>query len=92
MRLYGTEWAAEYTNVQKVIFSIIYSISFSTLLFWVFVPFDLFIVNIIVIQWGCVILTGTTLSGFCAGKMRTVRGRQGASVRAIPLRLGSYNQ
>lgn len=71
MRIFGTVWEKEYSRMQRNIYSILYTLSFSTLFFSIFFPFDIFILNIILLQLPTIFITGTTLHGLLAGNMRS---------------------
>jgi hypothetical protein len=72
MRIFGTHWAKTYSNAQKILYSILYTLSLSTLLFYISFPFDIFLLNMLFLQLPCILLTGTTLHGYLSGNMRTV--------------------
>ena len=67
------EWKEEYPLLNQFIHAVLYTLSFSTLLFWIYFPFDLFLVNILLIQLPSILLTGSTLHGYLAGKMTTIK-------------------
>lgn len=67
MRLIHAEWESEYSLQRKLLYSFLYSLSFSTFLIWIFFPFDLLLFNILCIQFPCVLITGKTLHGYLAG-------------------------
>jgi len=71
MRVFGTVWERRYSRFQRNIYSILYTASFSTLFFYIYVPFDLFIFNMLLLQLPSVLITGTTLHGLLSGNMRT---------------------
>lgn len=75
MRLLGIRWAQDYSVRSHVIFACLYSLSFSTLVVWVFFPFDLLIANLLLVQLPMVLLTGCTLHGYASGRMYGVRPR-----------------
>lgn len=82
MRVFGTVWARKYGRLQRNFYSILYTLSFSTLFFFVFFPFDLFLVNMLCLQLPAILITGTTLHGCLAGGMRTaVPAKAGAPRR-----------
>ena len=68
-----TRWKEEYPLLNQFIHAVLYTLSFSTLLFWIYFPFDLFLVNILLIQLPSILLTGSTLHGYLAGKMTTIK-------------------
>jgi hypothetical protein len=57
---------------EKLVYSFFYTLSFSTLLFWIVFPFDLLLLNLFILQLPCIFLTGNTLHGFIGGRVRTV--------------------
>jgi len=71
MRILGTCWEKEYSRLQRNLYSIFYTLSFSTFFFYIYFPFDLFIANMLLLQLPAIILSGTTLHGFLAGGLRT---------------------
>lgn len=72
MLIFRTKWKEKYPAKNQLIYNVLYTLSFATLFFHVFFVFDLFLVNMILLQLPFVIKTGTTLHGFLAGKMMTV--------------------
>jgi hypothetical protein len=72
MMIVGSYWKENYPIINLLIYSILYTASFSTLLFWIYFPFDLFLANMVLIQLPTVILTGTTLHGLLSGRMVSV--------------------
>ncbi|MFA6417468.1 MAG: hypothetical protein WCW61_04800 [Patescibacteria group bacterium] len=64
-------WNDNVSSWRYFFYNILYTISFSTLLFHIWFPFDLFFINIIFVQLTCVLMTGDTLHGGLTG-MRTV--------------------
>jgi len=73
MRIIGTRWARRYAAKQQALYTVLYTLSFATLFIHVFFPFDLFLANMLFLQVPSIYLTGTTMHGFLAGGMRTVR-------------------
>ncbi len=71
MRILGTVWEKRYTRLQKNIYSILYTLSFSTLFFYVYFPFDLLLINLLLLQLPAVYFSGTTLHGLLSGNMRS---------------------
>jgi hypothetical protein len=72
MALCGTVYERPASALQKVIYVVLYTVSFSTLLFYVWVPFDLLAVNLLLVQLPLVLLTGSTLHGLLSGGRKTV--------------------
>ena len=73
MMITKTYWKNNYSIQQYLLYNFLYTLSFSTLFFWIKFPFDLFFVNIFLIQLPTVLLTKTTLHGLVSGKMITVK-------------------
>ena len=68
-----TSWKNNYPLHNQFVHAILYTASFSTLLFWIYFPFDLFLINMLFIQLPSILLTGATLHGYLSGKMTTVK-------------------
>jgi hypothetical protein len=62
-------WNERYPLKNHFIYAFLYSLSFSTLVIWIVFPFDLLLVNLLLIQWPFVRKTGYTLHGYLSGKM-----------------------
>lgn len=73
MVVVGSHWKEKYGLGQHIIYSFLYTLSFSTLLFWIYFPFDLFLTNMLLLQLPTVLLKGTTFHGFLSGNMETVK-------------------
>ncbi|MBI2148143.1 hypothetical protein HYU23_00535 [Candidatus Woesearchaeota archaeon] len=73
MILIGSYWKENYPLKNQFIHAVFYTISFSTLLFWIYFPFDLFLFNMLFIQIPMILYKGTTMHGYLAGKMVTVK-------------------
>jgi len=73
MRLLNIRWAKDYPIRNRLIFAVLYSASFATIVIWIFFPFDLIIFNLLLIQLPMVLVTGYTLHGFLSGKMYGVK-------------------
>ena len=69
MILLNIYWKDEYSIKNQIIYVFLYSLSFSTIVIWIFFPFDLLLFNLLCIQLPCVLKTGTTLHGYLSGKM-----------------------
>ena len=72
MMAMGTYWKEDYSLWQQLVYTALYTASFSTLLYKIKYPFDLFIINMLCLQLPCILLTGTTLHGFLSGSMTTI--------------------
>lgn len=73
MMLFGTYYEKEKTILQKLLYVFLYTISFGTILFYIWVPFDLLIFNLVAIQLPFILITGNTFHGFVSGKIKTIR-------------------
>ena len=69
MFIQQSHWKKRYSKTKQLIHAILYTASFSTLLFWLWFPGDLFLLNLLLLQLPCVLLTKTTVHGLVAGKM-----------------------
>lgn len=61
------------TIFVAILYTFLYSLSFSTIVIWIFYPFDLLLFNLLFIQLPTVLLTGTTLHGYLSGRMSEYR-------------------
>lgn len=68
-------WKEEYSLRSQILYIFLYTLSFSTLVIWIFLPFDLLILNLVFIQLPMVLITGSTLHGYLSGKMTGVKTR-----------------
>jgi len=69
MILLNIYWKEEYPLKKQIIYAFLYTLSFSTAVIWIFFPFDLLLVNLLLIQLPFVLKTGTTVHGYFSGKM-----------------------
>ena len=69
MIILGIKWKEDYPIKQQILYTFLYSLSFSTIVIWIFFPFDLLIFNLLFIQLPTVLLTGSTLHGYLSGRM-----------------------
>lgn len=69
MMLTNVSWNKEYKTWNHVAYALLYSLSFSTIIIWVVFPFDVMLMNLILIQLPLVHFTGYTLHGYLSGKM-----------------------
>jgi len=72
----GFKWKKDYSFLNHLIFIILYTLSFSTLLFYIYFPFDLFLINMFLLQLPIVLIKGTTLHGFLSGNMVGVKRKK----------------
>jgi len=68
----NSRWEKDYPLKNKLLHLTLYTLSFSTFLFWFYFPFDLFLFNMIALQLSSVLLTGTTFHRYLS-RMTTVR-------------------
>ena len=66
-------WAEKYSFLNHFVFATFYSLSFATIIVWIIFPFDLLLVNLILIQYPMVHFTGYTLHGYLSGKMKGMK-------------------
>src|SRR3989344_6285915 len=71
MWFFGRKWRVQKTIWRKMLYIICYTISFSTLVLYVYVPLDLFVINMVFFQLLCIIIKQNTLHGYI-GDMETV--------------------
>jgi hypothetical protein len=72
MKVMDTYWGKRYTVWHHIVYNTLYTASFATLFLQVWFPLDIFLINIFLIQFPFVLLTGTTLHGYLSG-MTTVK-------------------
>jgi hypothetical protein len=72
MMLAGTRWKRRAKFSHELLFVFLYTLSFSTLMFSVWFPFDIFLANIFLLQLPTVLATGTTLHGYLSGNKVSV--------------------
>ena len=70
MVITGRSWINDYPKKRHLLYSIFYTVSFATLFFWVWFPFDIFLLNIFLVQIPFILVTGTTFHGWLGGKMK----------------------
>lgn len=72
MIIINTYWDKEYSLKQRVIYALLYTLSYATIAFYIFFPFDLLIINLLFLQLPFVILKKTTLHGYLSANMGTI--------------------
>ncbi len=72
MILFKTYYESRKSPLRIFLYVALYTVSFSTLLFYIWFPFDLLLFNLLVLQLPCVLLTGATLHGLLSGGIKTV--------------------
>ena len=73
MWVIGSRWQTTYPVTKQLVHAVLYSASFSTLVFWIWFPGDLLLFNLLCLQLPCVLMTGTTLHGLLAGNMVDIK-------------------
>lgn len=71
MRIFGSVWEKSYSRFQRNCYSLLYTLSFSSLFFSVYFPFDLFLANMLLLQIPSILITQTTFHGLIAGGLKT---------------------
>jgi len=66
------KYKENYSRQQLILYNILYTLSFSTLLFYIYYPFDLFIFNMMFLQLPTIIIKKTTLHWYISGNVTTV--------------------
>ena len=86
MLLVGEKWERKhYTLPSYIVYSTLYTASFSTLLFFIWFPFDLLCINLLCVQLPFVLLTGTTLHGYLSGNIASTNSPGIHSLATRPL-------
>lgn len=75
MALQNTHWKQTYSKPHQLLHALLYTASFATLLFWIWFPGDLLLLNLVLLQLPCLLLTKTTLHGWLSGGMVDVKSR-----------------
>lgn len=68
-----SKYAHDYPLWQLTIYNLLYTASFATLFIHLWFPFDVFLINIFIIQLPVVIWKQTTLHGYLAGNILTIK-------------------
>lgn len=91
MNVIDTHWSRKYSVSIELAYILLYTLSFSTLFIWVFLPFDMFLINML-LQTICIKYTGTTIHGMLCGGMYTVKKKDKSYASNHPLtRFVGYN-
>jgi hypothetical protein len=69
MIILKTYWKEDYSFFNYSIFIILYTLSFSTLLFYFYFPLDLFLANMLLLQLPTIVLKKTTFHGWLSGNI-----------------------
>jgi hypothetical protein len=75
MIILKARWKGDNSYWNFLLFISLYTLSFSTLLFYIVFPFDLFLINMILLQIPTIILKKTTFHGFLSGNMIGIKGQ-----------------
>jgi Zn-dependent protease with chaperone function len=73
MMVCNTRYEQIRTPLQEFVYISLYTLSFSTLLFSMWFPLDVFMINILVLQLPFILFTKNTLHGFLSGNIKTAR-------------------
>lgn len=73
MMVVGTYWEENYPLKNQLIYSVLYTLSFATIVIWIWFPFDLLLINLIFFQLPTVLTKKTTLHGYLSGNMATLK-------------------
>ncbi|MFA6164386.1 MAG: hypothetical protein WC685_13270 [Methylobacter sp.] len=73
MFIQKTIWQCRYSKMNQLIHAIMYTASFASMLFWIWVPGDLLLFNLLLLQLPCILLTKTTFHGLIAGNMVDIK-------------------
>lgn len=73
MMIMHVYYAGSYDFWKHFFYNIFYTMSFATIFFWIFVPFDLLIFNLLFLQLPVILIKKTTLHGYIAGDIVTVK-------------------
>lgn len=71
MMFFKAQYESQKPMWQKIIYIFLYTASFSTLFFHIWFLFDILLINLLLVQLPCILLTGTTLHGLLSGNIRT---------------------
>ncbi len=68
-----TYWEKDLNFSNGLLYLIFYTLSFTTILFYIWFPFDLLLINLLLVQLPMILNTGRTLHGYIAGSAVTVK-------------------
>lgn len=72
MAMVGAYWKQEYNKVQQLFYILLYTLSFTSIFFHIFFPFDLLLFNIVLLQVPSLFYGGMYFPNYVAGKMEVV--------------------
>ena len=84
-------WRKDYPLLNQLVYAFLYTTSFSTIVIWIFFPFDLLLVNLLFLQLPCVLITGTTLHGYLSGKMIGYKNKDDRQARSAAAKILEVN-
>ena len=73
MIIMNTYWEKEYSLTNRILYALLYTLSFSTLLFYIYFPYDLLLFNLLLIQLPFILTKHTTAHGYLSGNMKTIK-------------------
>lgn len=73
MKILKIRWNKSVPRKNRAAFAIFYTLSFSTLFFWLIFPFDILIFNLLCVQLPMIFKTGKTLHAFLSGGIYGVK-------------------
>lgn len=73
MIITGKYWKKKYPFKQRLLYVVLYTLSYGTIFFYIFFPFDLLIFNLLVLQLPTILIKKTTFHGYLSGNMVTVK-------------------
>jgi hypothetical protein len=69
MIIMDVSWNQKYSLKNHIIYALLYTTSFSTIIIWAIFPLDILLLNLLLIQLPMIHFTGYTLHGYLSGKM-----------------------
>jgi hypothetical protein len=73
MIIMNTYWDKEYSLTNRILYALLYTLSFSTLLFYIYFPYDLLLFNLLLIQLPFILTKHTTAHGYLSGNMKSIK-------------------
>lgn len=73
MIIMNTYWDKEYSLTNRILYALLYTLSFSTLLFYIYFPYDLLLLNLLLIQLPFILTKHTTAHGYLSGNMKSIK-------------------
>lgn len=68
-------YGGEFRFCAHLLYNVFYTMSFATCIFWVWIPGDLFMINMIFLQIPFIMFTGTTFHGYISGNIITMKDK-----------------